>query len=308
MQRKRINFNELHNEQFIRFYKFLFEEEFIKMSNDAKVLYCLIRDRMSLSIKNIKENNFYWLDKNGDVFIHFTKENIKEIMNCANTKAINLKKELINFGLIEDVRVGANKPNRIYILNVDYLETSERVWKSENQTSGSPKTRLPEVRKSDSNKTNINNTKLNKTTTTPSEHMFTNLKESHNTEKNFGGGDKKEFKQISKSELETLKIDIEEVVKDKVSINTLKNTIKKHDLEIYDMKYYLCNWDKFKFKTKDNPIGFFLSCVINKIPFPTKENGTYSQGDGNYIPQQHNFEQREYDDDYYESLYDNFKR
>lgn len=300
--KKKINFNELKNEQFIKFYKFLFEEEFKSMSNDSKILYCILRDRMSLSIKNISEGKTYWLDKDGYVFIHATINNIMEYMNCGNKKAVKLKKELLKFGLIEDARIGITKPNQIYILDINYLETVENTLKCQNNISRSVKTTFQEVSKQHTNKTELNNTYLNNN----NNRNYVNQEVKETQEVKHVVVEEKEIKKISKSELEALKVDIETVVKDKVSITTLKSTIKKHDLKIDDIKYYLCNWNKFEFKTMDNPIGFFLYCCTNKIPFPNKVTGTHSQNT-NTIPQEHNFEQRVYSDEYYESLYDNFK-
>ena len=51
----------------------------------------------------------------------------------------------------------------------------------------------------------------------------------------------------------------------------------------------------------NNPVGFILHCATNKIPLPCCRKGT-----GGKPEQSTNFEQREYDDEFFESLYDNF--
>lgn len=43
----------------------------MQLSNDAKIAYALLKDRLELSIKN------NWFDKNGDIFFIFTNENSK---------------------------------------------------------------------------------------------------------------------------------------------------------------------------------------------------------------------------------------
>ena len=62
---------------FYRVPKVLFTEPCFKaLSCEAKVLYGLMLDRMSLSIKN------RWLDSEDKVYIIFTVEEIAELMNC----------------------------------------------------------------------------------------------------------------------------------------------------------------------------------------------------------------------------------
>ena len=51
------------------------------LSTDAKVLYGILLDRMSLSLKN------HWLDEQNRVYIIFTLEEIMESLNCANQKS-----------------------------------------------------------------------------------------------------------------------------------------------------------------------------------------------------------------------------
>ena len=67
---------------FFRIPKLLFRDEAFKsVSTDAKVLYGLMLDRMSLSLKN------GWMDTEGRVYIIYTIADIMEDMNCADQKA-----------------------------------------------------------------------------------------------------------------------------------------------------------------------------------------------------------------------------
>jgi len=61
------------------------------------------------------------------------------------------------------------------------------------------------------------------------------------------------------------------------------------------INYYLENWSKFKGISMKNKQGFFIAAVVNKYPFPSNQMPSQST----------NYEQREYDDYYYNSLYDN---
>lgn len=96
---------------FYRIPKALFTDtQFKDLSTDAKVLYGILLDRMSLSLKN------HWLDEQNRVYIIFTLEEIMESLNCANQKATRLMVELEKkVGLIERKRQGLGKPCLIYV-------------------------------------------------------------------------------------------------------------------------------------------------------------------------------------------------
>jgi len=93
---------------FYRIPKALFQEQrFQSLSTDAKTLYGILLDRMSLSVKN------GWLDKQNRVFIIFTIEDVKRALCCADNKATKLLRELEKFGLIERKRRGQGKPSLV---------------------------------------------------------------------------------------------------------------------------------------------------------------------------------------------------
>lgn len=98
---------------FYRIPKALFTEpNFRELSTDAKVLYGILLDRMSLSLKN------QWLDAQNKVYIIFTVEEIMDALNCANQKATRLMVQLEKqAGLIERKRQGLGRPNLIYVKN-----------------------------------------------------------------------------------------------------------------------------------------------------------------------------------------------
>ncbi len=141
---------------FYRIPKVLFTAECFKsLSCEAKVLYGLLLDRMSLSIKN------RWFDEEDRVYIIFTVEDVMELLNCSKQKAIKNLAELDSekgIGLIEKKRLGLGKPNVIYVKNFIIKERPEgeekepenagNSQKYENHTSRSSKNRLQEMRKS----------------------------------------------------------------------------------------------------------------------------------------------------------------
>ncbi len=122
------------------------EEQYKEMSAEAKVLYGILLKRMELSAKS------GWLDEKGRVYIIFKQEEIMEKLSCAKQKAVKLLEELESrYGLIERRRQGLGRPNLIYVKN--FIDSGKGVSESnfkkyENQTSGSLKIELQEVRKS----------------------------------------------------------------------------------------------------------------------------------------------------------------
>ena len=91
-----------------RFFKMphaLFTEGlFDALSNEAKLLYGLLLDRMSLSVKN------GWQDEKGRIFIHFKNAEVCQKLRIGAQKAVKLLRELVEIGLIERIRIGLGKP------------------------------------------------------------------------------------------------------------------------------------------------------------------------------------------------------
>ena len=190
---------------FYRVPKVLFTAEcFQTLSCEAKVLYGLMLDRMSLSIKN------RWFDGEDRVYIIFTVDEVAELMNCGTQKAVKLMKELDSekgIGLIEKKRLGLGRPNVIYVKNFLLQDMKRATEKensiseqqgkvsqfkngenhnseivkttiqevpesssknNENHNSGMMKKATQELGKSQSNKTEKNDTERNKTDSIPS--------------------------------------------------------------------------------------------------------------------------------------------
>ena len=145
---------------FFRIPKALFQEQrFQDLSTDAKILYGILLDRMSLSVKN------EWFDKKGRVFIIFTIEDVKRTLRCADNKATRLLRELEEFGLIERKRRGQGKPCLVYVKNFSAESSKESVKNRDNDDSCGSKIACQDPVKSrgikkKENKTEMNNTNL----------------------------------------------------------------------------------------------------------------------------------------------------
>ncbi len=150
---------------FYRVPKILFTgEQFRDLSVEAKVLYGLLLDRMSLSAKN------GWQDDDGRVYIIFTTEEVMKAMNCADNKATKLMSELENkAGLITRCRQGLGKPSRIFVRNFISSEESlevpseSRFKNRENHDSAAVQITIQDPFKSRTNNTDINDTEKNDT-------------------------------------------------------------------------------------------------------------------------------------------------
>ena len=143
---------------FFRIPKALFQEQqFQDLSTDAKTLYGILLDRMSLSVKN------EWFDKKGRVFIIFTIEDVKRTLRCADNKATRLLRELEKFGLIERKRRGLGRPSLVYVKNFSADSSKTRFQNRENHESGGFKSASQDPAKPRCNKTDKNNTEMNET-------------------------------------------------------------------------------------------------------------------------------------------------
>ena len=143
---------------FYRIPKALFQEQrFQNLSTDAKTLYGILLDRMSLSVKN------EWFDKQGRVFIIFTIEDVKRALCCADNKATKLLRELENFGLIERKRRGLGKPSLVYVKNFSAESSKERVKNRDNDDSCGSKIACQDPVKSRGIKKKENKTEMNNT-------------------------------------------------------------------------------------------------------------------------------------------------
>lgn len=192
--------NEAEQYSFFKIPKLLMTHSYFReLSNDAKILYGLLLDRMSLSKKN------KWFDEENRAYIVYSIEEITENLNCSRGKAIKSLQELDcekGIGLIEKRRLGQGNNTVIYVKNFMINEdissqqsnAEEKTvhsrktdcirggkptvsetencpsegrktdcQKSKKRTSRSTKFRLLEVQNLDPNNTNINNNNINNT-------------------------------------------------------------------------------------------------------------------------------------------------
>lgn len=145
---------------FYRLPKLLITSKYFKtLSSDAKILYSLVLDRMSLSLKN------RWFDKEKRAYIYFSIDEVGELLNCGKNKAVKTMQELEDIGLIEKKRQGMGKPNILYVKSFEIGNGEENVEDTKNVTNGDsiiPENSILDVYKEKCNYTEYNYNKCNK--------------------------------------------------------------------------------------------------------------------------------------------------
>ena len=102
------------SERFYMIPKALFENTvYATMMLETKVAYSILKDRFKLSLKN------NWVDAEGNVFLIYKNKDLQKILGVGEKKVISIKKELTKFDLLEEERQGLNRPNKLYIGNLD---------------------------------------------------------------------------------------------------------------------------------------------------------------------------------------------
>lgn len=166
MKKMRFKISDIDNEIFYQIPKSLFTNKNYKgLGSDAKVIYALLKDRMSLSRKND------WKDQNGDIFLIFRQEELSEILDLSVATVSRAMKQLVKYQLIDVIRQGLSKPNKIYINKIeaesdddipnedtteisecqnqmpvpDYIELPKRILAAEQSTSMQIKTCIDET-------------------------------------------------------------------------------------------------------------------------------------------------------------------
>lgn len=101
----------------------MYGEQYKHLSNDAKLAYMVLKDRLEYSLRN------NWVDSEGHVYFIFTNQELMDLFNCSKGKAIKTKTELESIGLLVQKQMGfnpktkKNEPNRLYLSKLDVKAT-----------------------------------------------------------------------------------------------------------------------------------------------------------------------------------------
>ncbi|MDK7928221.1 MAG: replication initiator protein A [Staphylococcus simulans] len=152
---------EQYKERFYQLPKVFFTNStYKKMSNDAKIAYAILRDRLELSIIN------KWVDADNAIYFIYTNETLENILNVSKPKVVKIKKELENANLLEQKKQGLNKPNMLYLMKPNV--TNDDIYKLQQDENIDKASINKEVKNFNSNDTDI-------TTTTKKESSSSNI-------------------------------------------------------------------------------------------------------------------------------------
>ena len=105
------------NEEFMRFpLTLLANPKYRDMSLEAKFIYSLLLNRLTLSQKN------NWINEDKEVYLIYTREDAANTLNITYRKAISAFKELIEVGLLYEERQGRGFPNLLYVLKAELAD------------------------------------------------------------------------------------------------------------------------------------------------------------------------------------------
>lgn len=146
--------------------------KYFKLNPISKLLYGMLADRNSLSIKN------GWIDENKRIFFLFSQQSMSNLLGDIDPKTVRkYLRDLEDIGLLFRERQGRGNPDRLYLLQIDVEESLydnddidkyTEIKMGKNSLSKTGKIPHLDREKFPPNKTNINKTNINKTENTSS--------------------------------------------------------------------------------------------------------------------------------------------
>lgn len=109
--------NDVVKSEFLRLpLSLLANPKYKQMSLEAKFIYSLLLNRMTLSQRN------GWINEKNEVYLIYTREEASKTLNISYKKAIAAFKELIQHGLLHEQRQGLGAPNLLYVLKAELTD------------------------------------------------------------------------------------------------------------------------------------------------------------------------------------------
>ena len=96
------------------------------LSTDSKFAWTILNDRAKLSKRN------GWFDEDGSIYFIFNNIDLVRILRMSEPKVIKIKKELVEYGLLEQKRLGRGLPNRLYLFEPVLTESDIHLMLKEN--------------------------------------------------------------------------------------------------------------------------------------------------------------------------------
>ena len=96
------------------------------LSTDSKFAWTILNDRAKLSKRN------GWFDEDGSIYFIFNNIDLVRILKMSEPKVIKIKKELVEYGFLEQKRLGRGLPNRLYLFEPVLTESDIHLMLKEN--------------------------------------------------------------------------------------------------------------------------------------------------------------------------------
>lgn len=165
------NVSDMQNSIFYQMPKWLFQGVYKdKLTNNQRVIYSVLLERMRLSISNAECGMDNYIDENGDIYFIFNQQSLADEVGLSRKTTNESIKSLIKIGLLNKVRQGQGKVDRMYLQkhNPEYIETANPykcsdvtksyIKMSKNVTSRCNESTHLDVTNSYTNNNNNNNT------------------------------------------------------------------------------------------------------------------------------------------------------
>lgn len=105
--------NDKNREEFYKIPKDLFVlKKYANLSNEARMLYGILKDRLDLSIRN------NWIDDNGYVYFNYSRQAIADLLMVSLNTAKSRFKELKNVGLLIEKTSEKGQSLRLYLCKI----------------------------------------------------------------------------------------------------------------------------------------------------------------------------------------------
>ena len=130
------------------------------LNSDSKLLYSLLLDRLSISMKN------NWIDEEGNIFLIFSRKEAQEKLNLSDKTVTKAFRQLSNVKLIYEKRQGFRKNNIIYVGKINHISNANIInrknYDSRNEKNTNKETENLRLNNNKYNKTNYSNIPLRK--------------------------------------------------------------------------------------------------------------------------------------------------
>lgn len=145
--------NEVLENVFYQVPKELFKNPFYKdLSSDSKLLYSLLLDRLSISMKN------KWIDEDGNIYLIFSRKEAEDMLNVSDKTITKAFKQLKEAKLIYEKRQGFKRNNIIYVGKINHQTVGKTMnRKISDSRTGNFTIQESEILRPSNNKYNNNN-------------------------------------------------------------------------------------------------------------------------------------------------------